>query len=301
MNNTKVIDIAAKACAKYISSEPQQVPKPIVAWMKKTPVADYIRKRYQVDTFAFKAFDGINLVGTRFRSVKGCNWDGKNHVMLLNHGFGVQQLVMWMILPFFLPQGYDCVTIDLRNSGLSDKAICTMGYNEAKDVAEACNWIRKEYGDDVVLGLYGQSMGSVSILNYAPNDPDLSFIVEDCGFASLENLVRGFHSQALKFLDWDPFWAKILEVGDLDGATYDRNRPVDAVAKIPAELPILFLHSIPDTTIFVSNVDELYEAKQGEKELHKYTKAPHSLSWAFHPKLYYNDIDAFLKKYGFHK
>ncbi len=291
----------ARAVAWFTTTAPQNIPQPLVEVMKKTPVASVIKNRYQTEAFTFKSFDDLTLHGTVFHSKKGCNWDGKNHVVLLVHGFQVQQAVMWMCLPFFLPHGYDCVTIDLRTAGLSDKAKCTMGYFEAKDVGKACEWIRERYGDDVVLGLYGQSMGSATIMQYSSDDPNLGFMIEDCGYASMADTVRELHDRLLKFINWEEFYPKVLKYAEVSGVNYEDVRPVDSVAKLDPEVPVMFLHSIPDAYIVCDNVDKVYEAKQGKKEIHKYTVAPHSGSFMFHPVQYYKDIADFLKKYGLTK
>ena len=289
----------ARAVAAFTTKNFQNVPRPLVAAVKKTPVAaDFVRNRYQTEVFEVPSFDGLKLNVTRFRAVKGCNWNGKNHVVLLVHGFQVQQAMMWFTLPFFLPHGYDCVTVDLRTAGLSEgTGINTMGYNEAKDVGEVCKWIRKEYGDDVVLGLYGQSMGSATIMQYCSADPNLGFIIEDCGYASMTDTVHEIQSRLLKFVDWDAFYPKVIKYATIDGITYDDVRPIDSVAKLDPDVPMMILHSLPDAYIVVDNADRIYEAKRGKKEIHKYTLAPHSASFFMHPIQYKKDIDAFLKKY----
>ena len=294
-----VADVVARGVAAFTTKNFQNVPRPLVAAVKKTPVvADFIRKRYDVTVDTIPSFDGTELNVTRFRSVRSCNWNGKNHVMLLVHGFQVQQAMMWFNLPFFLPHGYDCVTVDLRTAGLSGgKGINTMGYNEAKDVAEVCKWIRKEYGDDVVLGLYGQSMGSATIMTYCSKDPNLGFIIEDCGYASLKDTIQNIHGRFLKFVDWDEFYPKAKKYATVGDVDYDMVRPIDSVAALDPDIPMMILHSIPDAYIVVENADRIYEAKRGKKEIHKYTLAPHSASFFMHPFQYKTDIDDFFKKY----
>lgn len=298
-----IADVVARGVAAFTTKNFQNVPRPMVAAVKKTPVlADFVRKRYDVDVHTIPSFDGLKLNVTRFHCRKGCNWDGKNHVMLLVHGFQVQQAMMWFNLPFFLPHGYDCVTVDLRTAGLSEgKGINTMGCNEAKDVAEVCKWIRKEYGDDVVLGLYGQSMGSATIMQYCSEDPNLGFIIEDCGYASLVGTVKNIHDRFLGFVDWDEFLPKVLKYAAIDGITYTDVEPIESVKKLDPEVPMMILHSIPDAYIVVENADLIYDAKRGKKEIHKYTLAPHSASFFMHPILYKKDVDNFLKKYDLAK
>ncbi|MBQ1549392.1 MAG: alpha/beta hydrolase [Clostridia bacterium] len=294
-----VADLVAKGVGAFTTKNFQNVPRPLVAAVKKTPfVADFIRKRYRVDVHEIPSFDGLKLNVTRFHCQGGCNWNGKNHVMLLVHGFQVQQAMMWFNLPFFLPHGYDCVTVDLRTAGLSEGVgINTMGWNESKDVAEVCKWIRKEYGDDVVLGLYGQSMGSATIMQYCSKDPNLGFIIEDCGYANLVDTIHEIHDRFLSFVDWDLFYGRVLKYGMVDGVTYEWVRPIDSVAALDPDIPMMILHSIPDAYIVVENADRIYEAKRGKKEIHKYTLAPHSASFFMHPFLYKKDVDDFFKKY----
>lgn len=294
-----IAEAVARAVAVFTTKNFQNVPAPLVAAVKKTPVADLVRKRYDVDVHTIPSFDGIKLNVTRFHAKGGCDWDGKNHVILLVHGFQVQQAMMWFNLPFFLPHGYDCVTVDLRTAGLSEgKGINTMGCNEAKDVAEVCKWIRKEYGDDVVLGLYGQSMGSATIMQYSSEDPNLGFIIEDCGYASLEGTIHEIQQRLLKFVDWDEFWPKVLKYAKVGDVTYKDVEPIESIKKLDPEVPMMILHSIPDAYIVVDNADQIYEAKRGIKEIHKYTLAPHSASFFLHPLQYKKDVDGFLKKNG---
>lgn len=293
-----VADAVARGVAAFTTKNFQNVPRPLVAAFKSTPVWSFLCKRYEVDVTTLPSFDGLKLNVTRFHAKKSCNWDGRNHVMLLVHGFQVQQAMMWFNLPFFLPHGYDCVTVDLRTAGLSEGVgINTMGYNEAKDVAEVCKWIRKEYGDDVVLGLYGQSMGSATIMQYSSSDPNLGFIIEDCGYASLKGTIKNIHDRFLKFVDWDEFYKKAVKYATVDGITYNDVEPIESVRKLDPDIPMMILHSIPDAYIVIENADLIYEAKRGKKEIHKYTLAPHSASFFMHPLQYKRDIDAFFKKY----
>ncbi len=67
-------------------------------------------------------------------------------------------------VPIFLGLGYDILTIDLRNHGLSDdiKPI-TYGINEAKDVELGLEWIVNNTDYKEIL-LFGTSMGAVTAL-----------------------------------------------------------------------------------------------------------------------------------------
>ena len=299
MKDKAIAEVMARAVAWFTTNNPQNVPAPMVAAVKKLPPMQKFFETHDVYEGTLESFDGLKIAFTRFRSKKGCNWDGKNHVIVIVHGFQVQQAIMWLCMPFFLPLGYDCVTVDLRTAGLSEgKGINTMGYNEAKDVGEVCKWIRKEYGDDVVLGLYGQSMGSATIMQYSADDPNLGFIIEDCGYASMKGTVQELRDRLLKFVDFDEFYPRVLKYATVDGVTYDDVEPIESIRKLDPDIPMLILHSIPDAYIVCDNADLIYEAKQGKKEIQKFTIAPHSASCFLHPIQYKKAIDGFMKKYG---
>ncbi len=290
---------AAKLVSSFTTGNMQNVPRKLKPMLAKTPMGKVVKKRYNVDTTILPSFDGIKLNVTRFHSRKGCNWDGKNHVIVLVHGFQVQQVMMWVELPLFLPKGYDVVTFDTRTAGLSEgKGIYTMGYNEAKDLGEVCKWVRKEYGDDVVLGIAGQSAGGATVLQYCSWDPNLAFVIDDCGYTSLVDTIHEIQGRLLKFIDWDEFYKRVYEKGKVGDVTYDMVRPIDSVATLDPEVPLLIQHSIPDAYIVIDNADKIYEAKRGKKEIHKYTIAPHAGSFLMHPIKFSKDTKAFMKKYG---
>lgn len=297
--DTIVAEVMARGVAWFTTHEPQQVPLPLVDLVKKSPVGKAIKNHYKAEAFEVRSFDGTRIAGTVWHNPKGCEWNGKKHVVLLQHGFEVQQMVMLFNLPFFTTNGYDCVTIDLRRSGISDMdKFCTMGYNEAKDVASAAKWVREQYGEDVVFGLYGQSMGSATIMQYSPEDPNLAFMIEDCGYANLKNTIHEIQSRVLKFVNFEEFYPRVLKYAEVDGVTYDDVSAIDAIRRLDPEVPTMYLHSTGDTYIAPKNVEVLFEARPGtKKEMHTYSIAPHSASFFFHPIQYKKDIDAFLKKF----
>ena len=69
-----IADVVARGVAAFTTKNFQNVPRPLVAAVKKTPVvADFIRKRYDVDVHTVPSFDGLKLNVTRFHCKGGCN------------------------------------------------------------------------------------------------------------------------------------------------------------------------------------------------------------------------------------
>ncbi len=292
-----VAEVVARVVGSFTKgNSPLKSPKRVPRWAK-TPVGKLAIKRYGITMHEVESFDGLKLNAIRFRSRKGCYWKKKNHVVVLVHGFRGQQTMMWQELPIFLPLGYDVVTLDLRASGLSEgKKNYTMGYDEAKDVGAVCQWIREEYGGDVVLGLVGQSAGAATVLLYAPEDPNLAFVIEECGYCGMVDTLHELRDRQLKFVNWDEFLPRVLKHGAVGDVTYDDVQPISAVAELDPDIPLLVQHSIPDTFIVVDNADRLYEAKRGKKEMFKYAKGDHAQAFYKQPVQFRNDIVSFMKK-----
>ncbi len=295
-----IADLAARATGWFIKTNIQTTPRHLGPILKKTPVlAKAVQKRYQVDVHDIPSFDGVKINFTRFRTRKGCNWDGKNHVMVMVHGFEGNQVLMWMETPLFLPLGYDCVTMDARTAGVSGgKGIYTLGYNEAKDLGAVVEWVRKEYGEDTVIGIHGVSAGAATCMMYAPTDPNIAFVLEDCGYAALPDTIQEIQGRLMKFVDWDEFYPRVLKYGAVGDVTYDIIKPIDAVAAMDPNLPLMVQHGLSDTYIIPENSNRIYEAKRGIKEIHQYKGAPHASSYFMHPVKYYKDIKAFLGENG---
>jgi alpha-beta hydrolase superfamily lysophospholipase len=59
--------------------------------------------------------------------------------------------------------GYQIITYDARNHGLSEKSYTTLGRIEASDLQDVINYVRKRYRPKKI-GLYGFSMGAATCL-----------------------------------------------------------------------------------------------------------------------------------------
>ena len=86
--------------------------------------------------------------------------------------------------------GFDCVLYDQRNHGRSDKAITTMGVCESRDLAAVCDWVREKFGEAIVLGTHGESMGAATVMLHSALDGRLAFAMEDCGYSNFSKELR---------------------------------------------------------------------------------------------------------------
>ena len=90
-----------------------------------------------------------------------------------------------------LPMGIDVFALDFGGSGLSEGEHVSLGAREKTDVAAVIEHLRtNDRGGRVgKIGLWGTSMGAVTALLAANEDPSIAGIVLDSPFASLRDLM----------------------------------------------------------------------------------------------------------------
>lgn len=289
-------DAVAHLVAYTTTNNPQQLFPEVSRAMMRTSAFRSIAKVYQMKQFYLKSFDGTHLKVSHFKSPKGCKWDGKKHVVICAHGFQTNQIAAMLQVPMFADLGYDVITWDQRQAGDSEHPKCTMGANESRDCGEIAKWVRNKYGKDVVLGLYGQSMGAATVMMYAPHDPNLAFLIEDCGYADAKATMHDIQKQYLKFIDFDEFYKAANRYATVGDVNYDSVKPINAIRAMKPSVPALFLHGEGDLYIAPKNVKMLYKAKRGVKAMKTFPLAGHSQSYFYDPVGYTKCVTNFLDK-----
>jgi dipeptidyl aminopeptidase/acylaminoacyl peptidase len=192
-------------------------------------------------------------------------------------------------------QGYGALLFDLRNHGVSDGNITTLGFSETTDVVSAVGFVRSRAAD-AKIALFGHSMGAGAALLAAAKIPEVAAVIVESPFTSLEdNISEGVRS--LTGLPPFPFAPLIVffceQETKLDLHTV---RPVDIIAQISPR-PVLFIHGELDTTIPVRNSHELYTAAKEPKQLYILPNVGHGGFLQAEPKRFPETILTFLETY----
>ena len=195
----------------------------------------------------------------------------------------------------FYRLGYSLVFYDHRSHGDNARDYVTMGYREHLDALEIIKQVRNKFGSDIEIGLFGCSMGGATALLCATKDLSLSFIVSDCAFASIEDLVRGFvkqhHSIAAFHLPLtNHFLKKKYHFSFKDSSPKD-------TLKEKHDVPILFIHGAKDDFVYPENAQLLYSNNNGPKRLEIFENANHCGSITSDKNRYYKVIEEFIKEY----
>ncbi|MCR4797804.1 MAG: alpha/beta hydrolase [Lachnospiraceae bacterium] len=214
--------------------------------------------------------------------------------MIISHGYTDNRMGSLKYAAMYLDLGYHCIIYDLRGHGKNESAPTTYGILEAKDLLCLIKDTKNRYKDLRILGLHGESLGSATTLTCLKYKPQVDFVVADCGFSDLENVLRGgFQSAHLP-----AFFLRAASLGMKMRFHYalEEMRPIDALSD--NTLPILFLHGASDDFILPKNSKDMAEVTKGYKEIHLIEGAGHAESVLHAPKEYRTYVEAYLKSIG---
>ena len=84
-------------------------------------------------------------------------------ILIFCHGVTNNRWSLFYTMHLALQMGYQVISYDARNHGLSTKSYTSLGQSEASDLQDVINYVRKKY-HPVKIGLYGFSMGATTCL-----------------------------------------------------------------------------------------------------------------------------------------
>ena len=213
--------------------------------------------------------------------------------MILTHGHTYTRNGSVKYAVLFHRLGYNVYLYDLRHHGANKRCACSMGELESKDVAAIVSYFRKAKGNDITIGLQGESLGAATSM-LALKQCTVDFCVEDCGFANLRELLKyqlGHTAHLPVFFIYGCFFCVRIRYG----FHWNTENAIDAVRD--SICPMLFIHGTADTYVLPKNAQQLFDCKkQGEKELFFFPGAAHAESCMSDRDRYFNILSDFLKK-----
>ena len=226
------------------------------------------------------------------------NRDGKDDCngqkfIIISHGYTYNRHGSMKYASMYRRLGYNCVIYDNRAHGENAKSLTTFGRDESRDFLKVIEDTRRRFGKDITLGCAGESMGTGLTITSLQYKPEVDFIVADCGYADLENVV----DNSVKNLFHLPkFVGRLGGVisGLLFGFNYNKARPIDCMGD--STIPICFVHGGADDFIFPINSQRMNEAYKGYSEYHEVEGAGHGLSIDTDPEGYEKMVREFLDK-----
>jgi pimeloyl-ACP methyl ester carboxylesterase len=225
--------------------------------------------------------------------------------VVLLHGFFRGGLELEPPAAMFRDLGCEVLMVEARNHGGSGRAPCTFGRDERKDVVAAVEWLRREperKGRPLVL--YAVSLGTAAVIGAVPDVAPLSGIILD---APMDDLLATAHRMLSEEPRPDrrrlgmvqPFRSLIVLAFELwSGVRFSEVRPIDDLARIPPDVPILVIGGSADLRMPPATVQAMFDrlpTRPGSKSLWIRPGSTHGQVWNDDPAGYREHLAEFLK------
>lgn len=142
-------------------------------------------------TINFNTSDSVQLEAWYLEQPKlEADFNLKKGTVILFHGHGSNKSAIIREIEAFYSLGYNVLATDFRAHGNSEGNVCTIGFNESKDVKAAFDLIHSKGESNIVL--WGISLGAATITK-AIKDYGIkpNKIILEMPFGSLSDAVKG--------------------------------------------------------------------------------------------------------------
>ena len=192
--------------------------------------------------------------------------------VIISHGFKSNRYGAVKYVDSYIDLGFNCIIYDMRDHGENEKAAVSLGQFESEDLYKLIEDTYNRYGN-IKLGLHGESMGAATSLMVLAKKPKVDFVVADCGFSNLYDLIyKAYDIAKTPFVLPSVNTAMKLRYG------YDMKKTSPKDALVGNEVPVCFIHGEADTFILPDNSQVNKAATAGYSELHLVPNAAHAQS-----------------------
>ena len=192
--------------------------------------------------------------------------------VIISHGFKSNRYGAVKYVDSYMDLGFNCIIYDLRDHGENEKTTLSLGQFESEDLEKLIEDSYSRYGN-IKLGLHGESMGAATSLMVLAKKPKVDFVVADCGFSNLYDLLHAAYDVAkVGTVLPSVNLAMKLRYG------YDLKKTSPKDALVGNEVPVCFIHGEADTFILPDNSQVNKAATAGYSELHLVPNAAHAQS-----------------------
>lgn len=194
--------------------------------------------------------------------------DGSNKTVILAHGYASNRLQPSLpaleLARSLVNEGFNVLMFDFRNSGESGGEVTTLGYHEVKDLLGAVYWLRSERPDAAGgIGVIGSSMGAVTAILAAAQQPAIAAVVLDSPFADLRTYLKDNMTVWTGLPDVPFTWTIMTIMPPLLGLDLDAVSPISVIPHI--RQPVLLIHTDRDNLIPAGNSEALAAAGRPDR------------------------------------
>ncbi len=211
-----------------------------------------------------------------------------NGTVIVGHGYPFNKGNILSVAKFLYPE-YTLLFYDHRYFGQSSGSVTSVGANEPKDVEAAVKFVRRRYGKEENIALYGFSLSAAAVL-MAKTEVDA--IIADSPYSDLDSMVKHM------YWIFGPFKYPFVKVTSLLSRIFFGVYPCDVsptLAVKDIKVPILLIHGEKDMQIPVKH-SQAIKASNPDIELWVVEGVRHGQAHADVQEEYEKRVNAFLKK-----
>ncbi len=211
------------------------------------------------------------------------------------HGYRSNKNKYLPIARHFTEAGYNFAAMDLRGHNQSEGEMTGFSYFEKNDVLDFISYLKQKEHIQTEYILYGHSIGAATAIAVAAESDEISLLVLESIFASLENIIPNY----IKFytgieIDSIPEGVenRVFESVEIP---LDQINPEEQAKQI--DVPVLFIHGEQDKKVPLEQARKIYENIQGEKAFIVIKSATHNTLWEEGGKDYFKTIIEFIDRF----
>lgn len=261
--------------------------------LKKRVINDDLYKSLKKENIEITSIDNLKLSAMLLLNKKHTN-----KFIILVHGISIGYIGSLKYFDIFFNEGFNVLIIHQRRHGKSEGKYSTYGYFEKQDVNLWINYLVHRFGKNIILGLHGESMGASTVLQTIPLNNNIKFVIEDCGYCDLYELMKYEVSCYANKISYYPLLLTLnitnLIIKFKAKFRFQDVSPINIVKN--TSIPILFIHGSKDTFVPSYMCEKLYNAKtKGLKQIFLVDNASHAESIIVNKELYSRKISDFIQ------
>ena len=190
------------------------------------------------------------------------NRTGSAPVVVAIHGWGGNAETLLPLAGPLHQAGFALLFIDARCHGQSDEDSFASMPRFAEDLGHAIDWLKqREDTDQDAIAAIGHSVGAGAVLLSASWRNDLAAVVSIAAFTHPVAMMRRWF--AAKGIPYRPVgWLMLRYVEWVIGHRFDDIAPVNTIRRVTC--PTLLVHGAEDTTVPVSEAQEIHANRSGD-------------------------------------
>lgn len=221
--------------------------------------------------------------------------DNQQRAIILCHGWNVNRFSMLAFANIYLNLGFHIFIYDHRNHFTSYKKEVTMGEFEADDLQDVIEYVKQKFNYQVIVGTHGESMGASCVMNNAAKYHQVDFVIEDCGYSSLKELLK-YQCKYLRHFPTFPTLLFASIIYKLRSKSSFKELNIAEKLNLVDDIPFLFIHGCEDRFVPTYMSYQCFNNKSGYKKIVLFEHSKHVRCIVDEKEKYQQEIIKFLQE-----